>query len=35
MPCSEYEWKNIARDFDVSWNYPHCVGACDGKHVVL
>lgn len=35
MPCSEDEWRKIARDFEVSWNYPHCIGACDGKHVII
>lgn len=35
MPCSTDDWRNIARQFEVSWNYPHCVGACDGKHVII
>lgn len=25
----------IAEDFDKKWNIPHCIGAIDGKHVVM
>lgn len=35
MARTEDEWRQIARDFEVCWNFPHCVGACDGKHVVM
>ncbi|CAH1990031.1 unnamed protein product [Acanthoscelides obtectus] len=35
IPDTEDGWKKIARDFEVLWNYPHCIGACDGKHIVL
>ncbi|XP_024872038.1 uncharacterized protein LOC112454723 isoform X2 [Temnothorax curvispinosus] len=35
IPCTEDEWRKIAKDFEVSWKYPHCVGACDGKHIVI
>jgi hypothetical protein len=30
---SEEEWMQIERDFEQSWNFPHCCGALDGKHV--
>lgn len=35
MPSTEAEWKKIASDFEQKWNFPHCIGAVDGKHVVM
>ena len=35
MPHNEEEWKTVALNFKEKWNYPHCVGAVDGKHVVI
>lgn len=32
---TEEEWKNIANDFSRQWNFPHCILAMDGKHVVM
>lgn len=29
------EWKTIENKFSERWNFPHCVGALDGKHVVM
>jgi hypothetical protein len=29
------EWIEIANEFGNIWNFPHCVGAVDGKHVLL
>lgn len=35
MPTNEREWLKIAKDFNDKWNFPHCLGAIDGKHVVM
>ncbi|XP_049797751.1 uncharacterized protein LOC126215130 [Schistocerca nitens] len=29
------EWEQIAKDYDEKWNYPHCIGALDSKHVQI
>lgn len=33
VPISKEEWKQIANDFEKRANFPHCVGAIDGKHI--
>lgn len=35
LPSSEQEWKSIANEFNKLWNFSHCFGAIDGKHVVI
>lgn len=35
FPKTSQEWKEIAMTFFQKWNYPHCLGAMDGKHVVI
>lgn len=34
-PTSTEEWKNIAKEYMELWNFPHCVGAIDGKHIAI
>lgn len=35
IPNNCEEWKTISDDFNVLWNFPNCIGAMDGKHVLL
>ena len=34
-PTSAEEWRRVSEGFEHIWNFPHCIGAIDGKHVVL
>ena len=34
-PSSTEEWKEISRFFEEKWNFPHALGAMDGKHVIM
>ena len=34
-PSSEDDWITISRRFAERWNFPNCIGALDGKHVVI
>lgn len=29
------EWKSVADDFERQWNFPHCLGAVDEKHITI
>lgn len=29
------KWKRIAKEFEQRWDFPHALGALDGKHVVI
>lgn len=32
---NENRWSNIAAEYGNTWNYPHCIGALDGKHIQI
>ena len=34
-PESKDDWRKIANDFESQWNFQHCLGALDGKHVAM
>ena len=35
VPSSSEEWLAIANTFQQKWQYPNCIGAIDGKHIVM
>ncbi|CAB3233227.1 unnamed protein product [Arctia plantaginis] len=35
IPEKETEWKEMAEEFETKWNFSHCVGSCDGKHIAI
>ena len=34
-PSTTGEWRSISSEFEREWNFPHCLGALDGKHVIM
>lgn len=35
MPENALGWLQIAKEYERVWNFPHCLGAIDGKHVLI
>lgn len=35
VPSTEQEWLTIAKRFEDLWQFPKCIGALDGKHVIV
>ena len=35
MPLCKDDWIQVARDFEEKWQFPHCIGAVDGKHISI
>ena len=34
-PSSKEKWLNILARFEDTWNFPHCIGAIDGKNIKI
>lgn len=34
-PSTTEQWKCIGQKFENKWNFRHCLGAIDGKHVII
>ena len=35
VPSSHQEWKGVSDQFELMWNFPNCIGANDGKYIVI
>ncbi|XP_060874357.1 putative nuclease HARBI1 [Metopolophium dirhodum] len=35
VPKKKAEWEIITNGFNTKWNFPQCIGAIDGKHIVI
>ena len=35
MPTTPNEWVEVSNGFASTWNFPHCIGAIDGKHIAI
>jgi len=35
LKLTEDNWRKIADEFKEKWNFPNCIGAIDGKHIIL
>nr|CAI5837882.1 unnamed protein product [Callosobruchus analis]CAI5853633.1 unnamed protein product [Callosobruchus analis] len=35
VPCTTEAWNQISLDFQTRWQFPHALGALDGKHICI
>jgi hypothetical protein len=35
LPQTPHEWEKVAEDYEKLWDFPHCLGSTDGKHVEI
>lgn len=33
--CTAETWKGISVEYERKWNFPHCCGAIDGRHIEI
>lgn len=33
LPSTAEEWALVGHKFETLWNFPHCIGSLDGKHI--
>lgn len=34
-PSSPENWTALSKEFEKKWNFIHCIGAIDGKHIAI
>nr|CAI5863552.1 unnamed protein product [Callosobruchus analis] len=34
-PGSQEQWEQVSNEYEKKWQYPHCLGALDGKHIII
>nr|CAI5857662.1 unnamed protein product [Callosobruchus analis] len=35
IPDSQEQWEQVSNEYEKKWQYPHCLGALDGKHIIV
>lgn len=35
LPSTQTEWQRVAADYYAQWHFPMCIGALDGKRVLI
>ena len=35
LPPTQQRWEEIEKEFNSRWNFPNCISAVDGKHIVI
>ena len=35
QPATANDWLRVAKEFEEEWNFPTCIGALDGKHIMI
>lgn len=35
IPQTKEDWLKISKQFEELWNFPNCIGALDGKHIII